>query len=366
MRTTTVLLGSGLIGVDNAGRFCRLGLMKGTIVILAVAVSVAGIPLPAPAQMPVPPPGAYGQLLSAPQLDQMLGPIALYPDPLIAQILPAATQPSQVALAYSFVNSGGNPDLIDQQPWDDSVKGVAHCPQVLNMMANNMAWTSEIGQAFINQPTDVMDSIQRLRAEAQQLGNLQTTTQDQVINDDGEIDIVPTDPDTLYVPTYDPGVIFYQSCYGQPFITFGIGFHVGFWLNHDFDWHGHNIIAWDRGHPRPSGWWHQRPSARPVAVFARAPVWHPAARPVFAPARGIDRGFEPRGNSSVRARVEPRAEPRAEPRPEVREAPARPVPRVSAFGGGESASQARAASSRGEESRQSMGSFGGGGRGGKR
>jgi hypothetical protein len=329
--------------------------MKGTIVILALAVSFAGVELPATAQMPVPPPTSYGQLLNDSQLDQMLGPIALYPDPLIAQILPASTQPSQVALAYSYVSTGGNPDLIDQQPWDDSVKAIARYPDILNMMANNMAWTSELGQAFISQPTDVMNSIQRLRAEAQQLGNLQTTPQEEVVDDDGTIEIVPADPDMLYVPVYDPGIIFYQ----RGFLTFGLGFHIGPWLNHDFDWHGHNILVWDHGHPRPSGWWHQRPSARPQAAFARAPVWHPAARPAFAPARGVDRGFEARAAAPVRVA------PRVEPRPEVREAPApvRSVPRNSggAFGGGESAAQARAASSRGVESRGAVS----GGRGGR-
>ena len=314
-----------------------------------------GLALRAGAQDPAPPPAPDGTMLGSAQLDQLTGPIALYPDPLIAQILPAATQPSQVAVAYNYIASGGDPNMIDQQPWDSSVKALAHYPDALKTLNDNLPWTTQLGQAFLNQPSDVMDSVQRLRAQAQQLGNLANTPQETVDEDDGDIEIMPTDPNMLYVPTYDPGLIFYTPCYGRPFITFGVGFGIGLWLNHDFDWHGHNVITWGAGHPRPANWWHEPPAQR-HADFGHATVWRPDARvggrvigrPVAV--RG-DRGFV---NREVRvAAPAPRAV-------EVHTIPARPT--VSAFTGGESAHDTRAASSRGVASRAAAGGGGGGGR----
>ena len=120
------------------------------------------------AQMAVPPPMAAYQPLSYQQLDQLLGPIALYPDPLIAQILPASTLPTQIVLADRYVSGGGDPNQIDQQPWDASVQALARYPNVLKWMDDNLNWTTELGQAFLNQQQDVMDSIQRLRQSALQ------------------------------------------------------------------------------------------------------------------------------------------------------------------------------------------------------
>jgi hypothetical protein len=90
-------------------------------------------------------------LRSSAELDRMLGAIALYPDPLIAQLLPAATLPEQVVLADRYVRAGGDPAQIDQQTWDLSVKAVARYPSVLQMMDDNLAWTTDLGQAFLNQ-----------------------------------------------------------------------------------------------------------------------------------------------------------------------------------------------------------------------
>ena len=124
----------------------------------------------------------------------MLGPIALYPDPLIAQILPAATQPSEIAVVDRYLSIGGDPNVIDQQLWDPSVKALARYPTVLKWMDDNLAWTTALGQAFLAQQQDVMDSIQRLRAQAQALGNLQSTPQENVIADNGDIEILPANP----------------------------------------------------------------------------------------------------------------------------------------------------------------------------
>src|SRR5580698_8570509 len=100
------------------------------------------------------------------QLDNLLAPIALYPDPLLAQILLAATFPDQVDEAARFCRGGANPDDIDTQAWDVSVKALAHYPTVLYMMADSLDWTTAMGQAYVNQTGDVMASIQRLRQEA--------------------------------------------------------------------------------------------------------------------------------------------------------------------------------------------------------
>src|ERR1700733_1651771 len=108
-----------------------------------------------------------GESYSPNQLDQLLGPIALYPDPLIALILPASTFPDQVTAAAQFVAANPPPAPVDSQSWDASVKGLAHYPDVLKWMNDNLDWTRALGAAFAMQPSDVMKSVQQLRAKAQ-------------------------------------------------------------------------------------------------------------------------------------------------------------------------------------------------------
>jgi len=112
---------------------------------------LAGMTLSARAQAAAPPPMPAYQALSAAQLDQLLGPIALYPDPLIAEILPASTLPAQIVLADRYIVAGGDLNLIAQQPWDASVQAVARYPSVLKWMDDNLNWTTQTGQAFLNQ-----------------------------------------------------------------------------------------------------------------------------------------------------------------------------------------------------------------------
>jgi Protein of unknown function (DUF3300) len=242
------------------------------------------------AQMPVPPPAPEVQLRSGPELDQMLGPIALYPDPLIAQILPAAILPTEIVLADRYVNGGGDPNLIDQQPWDPSVQALARYPAILKWLDDNLAWTTALGQAFLYQQQDVMDSIQRLRAQAQALGNLQITPQESVFIDNGAIEILPANPEVIYLPVYQPDVVYFQRAYGTPFISFGLGFASGAWLNCDFDWHNHHLIVWGHDHPRPTNWWFRRPDQRPKTEAAHVTVWQPHDHPEVG-ARGLDRGW---------------------------------------------------------------------------
>jgi Protein of unknown function (DUF3300) len=177
---------------------------------------------------------------SADELDDMLAPIALYPDPLLAQMLPAASFIDQIDEAARYVGQYGTSADVDDQPWDVSVRAVAHYPDVLFMMDQKYDWTVSVGQAFVNQEDDVFDSIQRLRAEALAEGNLVSTPQQQVIDEDGIISIVPVEPEVIYVPQYDPTEVYFEPpAYGL--ITFGVGLPIGVWLNRDCDWHGHRI-----------------------------------------------------------------------------------------------------------------------------
>ena len=150
--------------------------MKWTVISIAALIFCVGVVIQTPAQSLVPPPMPAYQPLSDAQLDQLLGPIALYPDPLIAEILPASTFPTQIVLADRYVSGGGDPNQIDQQPWDASVQALARYPNVLKWMDDNLNWTTELGQAFLNQQQDVMNSIQRLRQSAYNLSNLQSTS----------------------------------------------------------------------------------------------------------------------------------------------------------------------------------------------
>jgi hypothetical protein len=179
---------------------------------------------------------------TADQLDAMVAPIALYPDALVAQVLGAATFPDQVAIASYWVgqNSGLSgtalAQAVDKQAWDPSVKALTQFPSVLGDLAQNLAWTSSLGEAFHNQPTDVMAAVQAMRAKAQQAGNLKTTTQIKVVQQAPQtIVIQPADPQVVYVPQYNPTIIYgtpyvvplYRPTYFAPTIGFGAGVVIG-------------------------------------------------------------------------------------------------------------------------------------------
>ena len=308
------------------------------------------------AQIPVPPPAPVGQLLPSGDLDQMLQPIALYPDPLIGQILAAASLPVEIVQADRYVTSGGAPNLIDQQPWDPSVQALARYPAVLKWMDDNLNWTTSVGQAFLAQQQDVMDSVQRLRDQAQSLGNLQSTPQENVVTDNGEIEILPADPQVIYVPVYQPEVVYYQRWYsGSPFISFGNGYAVGAWLDLDFDWRNHHLMEWGRDHPRPGDWWTRRPAQRIGAGMPHASTWRPQNRPNVI-ARSGDRGF-----NTAPARPAPMARagngvaPSRQPAPAVlpHTAPApKARPAQGALIGVHSSRQTQQFTNRGQQSRQ--------------
>ncbi len=164
-----------------------------------------------------PPPNAP---LTPEQLQQLVAPIALYPDSLVAQILAASTFPEQVVEADRWVQA--HPDLhgdalgqgVDQQSWDPSVKALSAFPSVLGNMDKNLSWTSSLGDAYYNQQPEVMDAIQVMRQRAQAAGNLQSTPQQTVDTEDSTVVIQPASPDVVYVPAYDPWLV-----YGDPIVA---------------------------------------------------------------------------------------------------------------------------------------------------
>ena len=225
------------------------------------------------AQAPAQPPAqaaqapAYTQQTPE-QLQQLVAPIALYPDSLVAQILAASTFPEQVVEADRWVQA--HPDLkaealgqaVDQQPWDPSVKALAAFPSVLGNMDKNLSWTSSLGDAYYNQEQDVMDAIQVMRQKAEQAGNLKSTPQQTVTAEDSTITIEPASPDVVYIPAYDPWLVYggpivawpgwypYPGIwFGGPYLSFGIGFGIGWfggfgwgWGHWGFDWHHHYAV----------------------------------------------------------------------------------------------------------------------------
>ncbi len=199
--------------------------------------------------------------LSRESLAPLVRPIALYPDMLVQVILPAATFPDQIVDASLLIKSKEDAATIKNQSWDDSVKVVATYPGVLKMMFEELEWTTGLGQAFLNQPKDVLDTIQQERLSAKKSGDLKSTEQQKVTSttvEDGSTVVViqPTNPEVIYVPTTTvySGSTSYNYSYA-PLATFGVGLALGLALNHDHDnyyyggwgggynyWHGNDHI----------------------------------------------------------------------------------------------------------------------------
>ena len=202
------------------------------------------------------------------ELQQLVAPIALYPDALVAQILAASTYPTQIVEADRWLQS--HSDLkgeklaqeVDKQPWDPSVKALAQFPSVLENMDKNLSWSSSLGEAYANEPQDVTDAVQAMRQQARKAGKLNSNEQENVTTQGDTIIIEPADPDVVYVPAYDPWLVYgapivaYPGWYPVPGIFlggvgigFGIGFGVGFfggfgwgWHHWGYDWHGRAAI----------------------------------------------------------------------------------------------------------------------------
>ncbi|MFC5695326.1 DUF3300 domain-containing protein [Pseudomonas sp. GCM10022186] len=251
----------------------------------APAAGVSAAPEAAPAAAPAAQPAASQAVFRTEELDQMMAPIALYPDSLLAQVLMAATYPGNVADAVAW--SKAHPDVsgdaavkqVANQPWDPSVQSLVAFPQVLATLGQDPAWVQRVGDAFLAQPNDVMDSVQRLRRQAQAAGNLQSNEQQKVSVQEAPppsstttvvqpaastqtIVIEPADPQVVYVPSYNPTVVYgtwsYPSypppyyppppSYGYPIATglaaglaFGVGVGIVNSLWGDCDWGGGDV-----------------------------------------------------------------------------------------------------------------------------
>ncbi|HWF03664.1 MAG TPA: DUF3300 domain-containing protein [Candidatus Angelobacter sp.] len=223
-----------------------------------------------------PPPPSF----SPQQLDNLVSRVALHPDPLLAQILAAATFPDQIPDAtkwadqHHYLTGDELAQAIsnDQLPWDPSVQALLPFPTVLEQMANDMNWTTDIGNAFLSQQQDVMDAVQRMRQKARDFGYL-ATNQQIVVSGGPYITILPARPDYLVVPYYDPLVVYARPRPGF-FVGAGISFRFGVGLGVAFrpwGW-GYNRIAWDRrtvfinNAPWGRTWVNRREYVHPYAV----------------------------------------------------------------------------------------------------
>src|SRR5580700_5926755 len=252
---------------------------------LAVAAALAADPLlaeaqndpppaatPAPATTPAPAETAApaeaeqppeNSMFTRDELEKLLAPIALYPDPLLAQMLPASAYPVQIVQAQRWLDKNralvakNDYSGIDNQNWDPAVKALARFPGVIKLMSADLDWTTDLGDAEVNQPQDVAEVIQDLRAKAEAAGTLKTTDQQTVERVEASappgagapqgstapqaaasyISIQPTDPSTVYVPTYDPAAVYQPYTGIAPLLGFGAGIAVGaLWNNNYWNW----------------------------------------------------------------------------------------------------------------------------------
>jgi hypothetical protein len=384
----------------------KAGLVRVMACSLSLALLAAADYLPA-ASAQIAPQDSQVPAYSPQQIDQLLAPIALYPDPLLAQILMAATYPLEVVEAARWVQDPNNARLqgdqldtaLQQQAWDPSVKSLVPFPQVLQMMNSKLDWTQALGNAFLAQQAGVMDSVQRLRAAAQAAGTLRSTPQQTVSTQGQAIMIEPADPQLAYVPYYDPTMVYgtwgypdYPPVYfppppnygyvAGPGIYFGVGFGVigALWGWDQWDWNHHDIrIDPDRynrintyaiahgNRPRYAATtWQHDPTQRRGVPYGNAGVrqqFQPAVAG-SADAHRDFRGFGNRGGApgitspaaaSQARTVMPQSFQRASTTPGgATSLPAvqRPVaPAFASFGNGQ---DVRAQSQRGQASRQSM------------
>jgi len=237
-----------------------------------VAVAVSAQPNSPPAE-PASPPSAPPKF-SAADLEKLAAPIALHPDPLISIILPASVYPLEIVQAARFVKDTNNIAKVDDQLWDENVRAVAKFPELIQKMNDDLTWTMDLGQAFVEQQKELMDTIQMLRAKANSAGVLQTTPQQVIVvtNTVTEktveqqvvyvtntvVQIQPANPQVVYVPTYPPSIYYYYPppvyVGPPPLLTFAAGIAVGAIIANNCDWHGggiyvghHGVAVWGGG-----------------------------------------------------------------------------------------------------------------------
>jgi hypothetical protein len=256
------------------------------------------------AQAPPPPPNYPPQAQAPPpafppqELDRLVQRIALYPDPLLTQVFAAATffdqipQAAQWADQHHYLTGDALAAAIsaDRLPWDPSVQALLPFPSVLDMMASDMAWTQELGNAFLAQQPDVMDAVQRLRHDAWNYGYLRTNPQI-IVNNGPYIEIVPANPAFIVLPYYNPLVVFAPPRPGF-FVGGAIGFSFGVtigpafrpwgWGVNRFAWNTHavfiNNARWDRSWANRGSYVHPYADVRRYPAAGRVPEGH-ALRP---------------------------------------------------------------------------------------
>jgi hypothetical protein len=235
------------------------------------------------------------------EIEKLVAPIALYPDVLVAQILPAATFPMDVVMAARWLRSKPDMSKLLEQPWDPSVLSLCHYPQVLFKLDENLDWTNALGAAFLNQPQDVMRAIQDLREKAKAAGVLQTNKEQTVVTEDDSIMIVPTEPEVVYVPDYNPQVIYVEddddlicaSAVTTGAVGFAAGFAMGAWLDMDCDWDDWGVAYCHPGYW--GGYAHVHPHGRVVWGDDWAAAVGPRRAAVVGEHGGAYRG--PRGGA---------------------------------------------------------------------
>src|SRR5437762_6591689 len=203
------------------------------------------------------------------QLDSLVAPIALYPDPLLAQTLAASTYPLEIIQLQQWMERNKNlkdkalADAVAKQPWDPSVQALSATPDVVQRLAGNVQWTTDLGNAFLAQQSDVMDAVQRMRGKAESKGTLKTsaqqTVQTKTVESGKQVIVVePTNPEVVYVPSYDPAVVYGPAPPAYPYYPYtypgyypgmglawgAAGFALGAWAGGDWgdcDW-GHGDV----------------------------------------------------------------------------------------------------------------------------
>ncbi len=242
---------------------------KGAILVVGALALAGSIPAQTPDNGP---PGSAAPQAAQPnlppqQLDNLVAPIALYPDPLLGEVLAASTYPVELVEAHQWLQTNNNlsgqqlMDAARQQDWDPSVQALVAMPDVMSLLTQDIRWTTDLGNAFLAQQADVMSAVQRMRQRAQANGQLRTTPQETVTtqNDNGQqaIDIEPASPDVMYVPAYDPYYVYgygaYPPLYYPDGYWFGAGINIGFYFG---GWGGYGYGGWGAWGWRPN--WYGR------------------------------------------------------------------------------------------------------------
>jgi hypothetical protein len=211
---------------------------------------------------------ASASMIPPDQLDSLVAPIALYPDPLLAQVLAASTYPLEIIQLQQWMDKNKGltgkalTDAAMQQSWDPSVQAMAPLPDAVKVLSENIKWTTDLGNAFLAQQSDVMDAVQRMRLKAQGKGQLKTTQQQtvetKVVESKTVVVIEPSSPEVVYVPSYDPMVVYGEPAYPYPpvyypgyvagaALSFGVGMAIGAAWGHggwgwNCGWGGNNNI----------------------------------------------------------------------------------------------------------------------------